>query len=101
MAPPDVKTVTDALRAEARMWDEQSEALGRLSHAVEGARISRVEAGIFQIVFSAYEQAIDQIAERRNEGKERTHEIASALIRNAKAYDTNEEETTEHVENAY
>lgn len=101
MSPPDVKTVTDALRAESRMWDEQSDALSRLSHTVEGLRISRLEAGMFQIVFSAYEQAIDQISQRCEEGNKRTQEIASALIRNAKSYDENEEETTQHVENAY
>lgn len=101
MASPDLRTVTDALRAESRMWDRQSETLGKIHHAVEGMRINRVEAGIFQIFFSAYEDAVDQISARCSEGQRRMDEIASALVKNANAYDNNEEDVKKSVEGSY
>ncbi|MGW8551415.1 type VII secretion target [Streptomyces tubercidicus] len=101
MVNPDIKVVTDVLRSEARMWDEQSDALGKLHHAVEGLRVSRLEAGIFQVVFSAYETAVDEISDRCKEGQQRTQEIADALIKSATAYDNQEEETKAHVEGTY
>ncbi|MFG2895233.1 hypothetical protein [Streptomyces sp. NPDC048248] len=101
MASPDIKTVTHVLRSEARMWDEQSDALGKLHHDVEGLRISRLEAGIFQIVFAAYETAVNEISDRCKEGQQRTQEIADALIKNATAYDNQEEDTTAHIEGTY
>ncbi|MFE6742866.1 type VII secretion target [Streptomyces tubercidicus] len=101
MVNPDIKVVTDVLRSEARMWDEQSDALGKLHHAVEGLRVSRLEAGIYQVVFSAYETAVNEISDRCKEGRECTQEIADALIKSATAYDNQEEETTAHVEGTY
>jgi hypothetical protein len=101
VANPDIQAVTDVLRSEARMWDEQSEALGKLHNAVEGLRISRLEAGIFQVVFGAYEVAVHEISDRCKEGQKRTREIADALIKNAAAYDNQEEETQAHVEGTY
>jgi hypothetical protein len=98
---PDIETVTDVLRSEARMWDEQSDALGKLHHAVEGLRISGLEAGIYQWVLPAYEIAIQEISDRCKEGQQRTQEIADALVKNATAYDNQEEEAKAHVEGAY
>ncbi|MFH8573771.1 hypothetical protein [Streptomyces sp. NPDC017993] len=101
MANPDIQTVTHVLRSEARMWDEQSDALGNLHNSVEVLRIGRLEAGIFQFVFSAYETAVDEISDRCKEGQQRTQEIADALIKNATAYDNQEEDTKAHVEGTY
>ncbi|MGW7491372.1 hypothetical protein [Streptomyces sp. NPDC054786] len=101
MTNPDIETVTDVLRSEARMWDEQSDALGKLHHAVEGLHISGLEAGIYQWVLPAYEIAIQEISDRCKEGQQRTQEIADALVKNATAYDNQEEETKAHVEGAY
>ncbi|MEW9519395.1 hypothetical protein [Streptomyces tubercidicus] len=101
MTNPDIKAVTDVLRSEARMWDEQSDALGKLHQAVEGLRLTRLEAGIFQWVFPAYETAVNEISDRCKEGQQRTQEIANALIKNATAYDNQEEETKAHVEGTY
>ncbi|MET8677222.1 hypothetical protein ABZW18_06450 [Streptomyces sp. NPDC004647] len=101
MAPKQVRTVTDALRIDARMWDEQSATLGSITHALDGLRMTRIEAGVFQVIFSAYEEALNVVSDRCAEGQDRMAEIASALIKNARAYDNNEDETTETVKGSY
>lgn len=98
---PDLKTVTDVLRSEAHMWDRQADTMKDLHSMIEGLRMSRLEAGMFQVLFSAYENAVDQLSARCNEGHDRMREIADALIENAKAYDNREAETTASIEGAY
>jgi uncharacterized protein YukE len=63
--------------------------------------MNRVEAGIFQIVFSAYEDSVNQISARCSEGQHRMEEIADALVKNANAYDNTEADVKKSVEGAY
>ncbi|MFF9477462.1 type VII secretion target [Streptomyces sp. NPDC014733] len=98
---PTLKTVTDALRSEAHMWDRQAETMTSLHGTIEGLRMSRLQAGIFQIFFSAYENAVNQLSSRCEEGGARMGEIADALVRNATAYDNREADTTASIEGAY
>ncbi|WNI31233.1 hypothetical protein [Streptomyces sp. ITFR-6] len=97
----DLKHITDALRSEAGMWDKQSVSMGEVSRAADGMRLTRLEAGLFQLVVSNYNEAIDHISARCSEGESRMAEVADALIKNANAYDNHEAETTKSVEDAY
>ncbi|MFF1914598.1 hypothetical protein ACFVYE_23885 [Streptomyces sp. NPDC058239] len=97
----DLKHITDALRTEAGMWDNQSASMGEVAHAADGMRLTRLEAGLFQLVVSNYNEAIDQISSRCLEGQSRMSEVADALIKNANAYDNHEADTTKSVEDAY
>ncbi|MEU8569282.1 hypothetical protein AB0C51_13135 [Streptomyces pathocidini] len=101
MPTPDVDVVTHALRAEARTWDEQCDRMGSIFRTVDALRLNRVEAGLFQIVFSAYENAIHQISGRCREGQQCMADIADALIKNASAYDNGEADVTHTIEGAY
>ncbi|MFE4327993.1 hypothetical protein ACFRQM_00715 [Streptomyces sp. NPDC056831] len=101
MSEADLKIITDGLRTDAAMWDEQSAAIGGVAHKVESMRMTRIEAGLFQIIFTAYDSAIDQISARCTEGSSRMSEVADALIKNAKAYDNHEISTEKSVEDAY
>ena len=98
---PTLKTVTDALRNDARMWDRQADTMQTLHSTIEGLRLTRLEAGIFQILFSAYDDAVTKFADRCSEGHQRMGEIADALVKNATAYDNREAETTASIEGAY
>jgi hypothetical protein len=98
---PKLKTITDDIRTDARMWDSQSGKLGHIHDTLEGFRINRVEAGLFQVLYSAYMDAIGQLSARTAEGKTRTKEVADALVKNAKAYDDHEVDTKKSVEDAY
>ncbi|WP_393058781.1 hypothetical protein [Streptomyces sp. LN549] len=97
----DLKHITDALRTEAGMWDEQSVSLGEVSRATDEMRMTKLEAGLFFLVASNYNEAIDHISARCSEGQSRMSEVADALIKNANAYDNHEAETTKSVEDAY
>lgn len=99
--PKTVEVVTDALRLEATMWDEQSTKLGTISSAAAGLDMSYLQAGMFAIMVSAYGDAREQIQSRTSEGKTRTAEIADALRLNANAYDQADAEVTETVEGTY
>jgi hypothetical protein len=50
----ELQVATDALRAEAGIWDHQSDQLAAIVGEVEGLRLRRLEAGIFQLIVSAY-----------------------------------------------
>ncbi|GAA2918382.1 hypothetical protein GCM10020221_13350 [Streptomyces thioluteus] len=101
MGDADLKVITDGIRNDARMWDAQSTTLGGIHGTVEGLRMTRLEAGLFQILVSAYTDAVNQVSARTAEGRDRAKEVADALAVNAKAYDNHEVDTTKNVSRAY
>ncbi|WP_371629556.1 hypothetical protein OG892_16435 [Streptomyces sp. NBC_00341] len=101
MGDPDLKVITDGLRSDAAMWDEQSSAMKAVHNAVEGTRMNHLQAGVFQLLVSAYEAVIDQISARSSEGEVQMSAVATALYKNAKAYDDHEVDTKKHVDHAY
>lgn len=101
MANPDIDVVTGKLRAEARMWEKQAQKLSSVHRTVEGLRLTHIEAGLFQVIFNAYEAAMDAVSQRTREGNERMDDIAEALRKNARAYDEGEGEVTHSIDGAY
>ncbi|MEU2250120.1 hypothetical protein [Streptomyces sp. NPDC019224] len=101
MGDPDLKVITDGLRTDAAMWDEQSNAMKAVHDAVEGTRMNRLQAGVFQLLVSAYGAVVDQVSERSAEGEVQMAAVATALYKNAKAYDDHEVDTKHHVDHAY
>ncbi|MEU4898630.1 hypothetical protein AB0B12_40165 [Streptomyces sp. NPDC044780] len=96
-----LKVITDAIRADAKMWDEQGRAIGTVGTNISGLKRDRLQVGMYQMFFGAYMDAIDHLSGRCSEGEKRMTEIADALVKNAKAYDDHEVETTKSVEDAY
>lgn len=104
MAPPtseQITVATRALRTEAGVWDEESAEMAGIGPKGEGLRLNRVEAGLFQVVFDAYGQVIDQVIARSNEGAERMSEIATTLRSVADTYDREEAANTHQLKNIY
>lgn len=101
MANPDIDVVTGRLRAEAHMWEKQAQSLSSVHHTVEGLRLTRIEAGLFQVIFNAYKGAINEVSQRTREGQARMDDIAEALRKNARAYDEGEDEVTHSIDGAY
>lgn len=95
------EVVTDALRDDVRMWDQQAEVLLKIRHTMATLHLTRGEAGIYQAMVGDYEKVVNFVADRTKEGHDRMTEIADALVKNAKAYDRNEADVTEHVEGTY
>lgn len=93
MAPPtggQMEVATDALRTEAGVWDDQSADLGRIGPAAVALRLTRVEAGLFQVIFSSYEEVLDQVVARAAEGTGRTADVGATLRAVADTYDQEE-----------
>lgn len=101
LGDPDLKVITDGLRSDAAMWDEQSNSMKAVHNAVEGTRMNHLQAGVFFLLVSAYESVIDQISARSTEGEVQMAAVATALYKNAKAYDDHEVDTKKHVDHAY
>lgn len=97
----EVTVVTDALRAEAVVWDEQSSTIGTVAAAVGPLRLNRLQAGLFQAVVDEYAAICDKVQDRCLEGRTRMADIATALRLNADAYDRRDADVAESVDNAY
>lgn len=104
MAAPNknqIKVATDTLRTEAGIWDQQSRMTGKMASQADNLRMDRLEAGIFQIIVSAYGSVVDQVTARSREGQQRMADIANTLHQVANTYDQEEAENLHHLKNLY
>jgi uncharacterized protein YukE len=97
----DIDVVTSALRVEAGTWDAESTAIGQVASSVQGLRLNYLTAGIFALIVSEYEAAVDQVEARCREGATAMADIATALRTNAQAYDDRDADVSEHVAGVY
>lgn len=104
MATPSksqIKVATDTLRTEAGIWDQQSIIAGKITSQTDSLRMDRLEAGVFQIIVSAYGSVVDQVTARSREGQQRMADIANTLHQVANTYDQEEAENLHHLKNLY
>jgi hypothetical protein len=104
MPPPDaaaVSVATKALRDEATIWDTQSKTLGEIGPKVEDLRMTRVEAGLFQVIYGEYHKAIDLVKARTEEGVKETTEVANTLRTVADTYDREDAAGEHRMRNVY
>lgn len=104
MAPPDrqqITVATDALRSESTEWDSQSGALGTIVRQVSGLGLGRVEAGLFQMIVSAYNDVVNHVTERCREGQAATMQIALTLRAVADTYDQEDRNSEHRLRNIY
>ena len=97
----EIEVATGALRREARIWEDQAEEMAEIVPRAEALRLSRIEAGLFQVVFDAYGQAADQIIARSSEGRKCMADIGSTLRRVADTYDREEAANVHRTEHIY
>ncbi len=100
-APREVKVATDALRTEAGEWDRQSAALAAVAAKVAGMELGRVEAGLFQLIVSPYNQVVDAVQARCREGATAMTEVATTLRRVADTYDAEDRANEHRIRNVY
>lgn len=84
----------EALRQDARIWDDQSGQLEQIAQKVNGLRMDRLQAGIFQIFVIAYQQAVNEIMARAGEGVTAMTSVASTLTAVANQYQQEETSNT-------
>jgi hypothetical protein len=97
----EIEVATGTLRREARIWEEQAEKMAEIVPRIEALRLDRIEAGLFQVVFDTYGQAVDQIIARSREGRECMTDIGSTLRRVADTYDREEDANVHRTEHIY
>jgi uncharacterized protein YukE len=104
MAPPtkeSIKVATDALRKEAGVWDNESAEMGKAVAKADSLRMTRLQAGIFQLIVTSYEPAVDQIVARSTEGEHQMTEVGKTLRDVANAYDADEAANEHRLRNIY
>jgi hypothetical protein len=79
-----------ALRDDAKIWDQQGAQMQQIVTKANGLRMDRLEAGIFQVYVSAYQQACDQVVNRSGEGATAMHSVSTTLTGVADAYQQDE-----------
>jgi len=90
MQPDRLRYATDELRGEARIWEDQSAAMGQIAAKAESLDLTRLEAGIFQLIVSPYNSVVHQVTARCREGQQAMSDIAETLVlvaRDAEATD--------------
>jgi uncharacterized protein YukE len=90
-----VTVATDTLRAESVEWDRQSEAATALAVKVAGMELGRVEAGLFQLIVSPYNEVVEAVHSRCSEAATAMRDVASTLRTVAATYDE-EDRANEH-----
>ena len=76
-----------ALRQEGQIWTAQSAEMRALAQMVGGLDMSRLEAGIFQIIVGAYGELTNHVEARCTEGAAEMAKIGSALQKIASEYE--------------
>ena len=100
-ASPTIAVATAALRHEAGRWAQGSDGLRLVTHLVDGMRMSRLEAGLFNPLLREYTELINVVSGRCLEGVNRTGEVSDALRRAADIYDDEERRNLHGLMNLY
>jgi hypothetical protein len=96
-----IQVAVEALCTEANMWLHQSDQVQAIAHRADGERLGRLEAGIFQLMVSAYNATADQVTARCREGHQRMADIAAALRQVADTYADEEARNVHQFTNIY
>lgn len=96
-----VTVATNALRSEAGEWDEQGKTLGEQGTKVAGMEFGRLEAGLFQLMVGPYNDVIDMVSARCQEGAAAMAEIAGTLRSVADTYDAEDKASEHRIRNIY
>ncbi|MBP2476626.1 hypothetical protein JOF53_005498 [Crossiella equi] len=104
MAPPSadqIRAATAALRNEAGVWEVQAAEMDKIVSSVEAMRLNRIQAGVFQLVYDAYIDVVDQVVGRSTEGGGRMREVANTLRQVADTYEREEAANLHKMKNLY
>ena len=96
-----VTVATNALRREADEWDEQARKIGEQGAKVADMEFGRLEAGLFQLMVGPYNDVIDMVSARCQEGAAAMTEIAGTLRSVADTYDAEDKASEHRIRNIY
>jgi hypothetical protein len=82
----EMRIASGALEKEATKWDNEAPTLTSIATTLAGLEMSRIEAGLFQIMFGPYEQCRATVEDRAREGAAEFATMADTLTSLSKAY---------------
>ena len=97
----EVRVATDALRAEAGQWEHQSGVISGLAGTVQGMELGRVEAGLFQLIVSPYNDVVNTVRARCQEGRTAMTQVAATLRRVAAVYEEEDRDNAHRIRGVY
>ncbi|KUL27782.1 type VII secretion target [Actinoplanes awajinensis] len=100
-SPDEVRVATDALRREANQWDTQSGRLSALSGTSSGMEFGRLEAGLFQMMVTPYNDVLHGVSARCAEGATAMTEMAQTLRTAVQTYQSEDEAGAHRMKNIY
>lgn len=68
MTPHEMKIASGALKRESAKWAQEQPNLTKIANTLASLQFTRTEAGLFQIMFSAYESCRSVVEDRAREG---------------------------------
>lgn len=88
--PDQIRVATDALRGEAGVWDTQSAAMADIRPKLDAVSLTRIQAGVFQVLFDAYTEVATKVRAATTEGALNMREVGTTLRQVADTYDREE-----------
>lgn len=91
MTDEEMKAASGALITEAGKWEEEAPNLTSIQSTVQGITMTRIEAGLFQILFDSYEACRSNIEARAGEGATEFTKMGETLREISKDYAATDE----------
>ena len=85
--PQGVHVATDALRGDAQVWARQADALGHAAAQAHALALTRLEAGLYQVLIDPYTGLQRHVVARCGEGRTAMTGVADTLRAVADTYD--------------
>ncbi|ENO18126.1 hypothetical protein [Schaalia cardiffensis] len=98
---PKIKVVTDAIRADAELWDQQTAPAQRAASAIQPLNLGAIDIPLAVLVKDAINDIVPLLHALASDAGREFGQIASDLRLNAQAYEDNEADATAHIANAY
>ncbi|MEV4129472.1 hypothetical protein [Nocardia sp. NPDC049707] len=99
--PQKLKVATDSLRTDAGVWDGKSTTMSDLKTKIETLTFSHFEAGLFQLIVSANDELVTNLASRSGEASQRFTEVADVLRFCADTYEAEDAAGKHRIDNIW
>ncbi|MFD0365783.1 hypothetical protein ACFQZZ_30470 [Nocardia sp. GCM10030253] len=99
--PQKLKVATDSLRNDAVVWDGKSTAMSELKSKIETLTFTHLEAGLFQVIVSANDELVTDLASRSGEASQRFTEVAGVLRVCADTYEAEDAAGKHRIDNVW
>ena len=98
---PDLQVTTGAIKKDADLLAKEASVGTSVASAATGLRMSRLQAGIFQIIVDTNNDVCDFVNSAGTRGAQQMQAAAAALRENARAYEKTEAEVVASVPKGY